>query len=67
VKAHRREGEFEVKALYLEPNVRASHALSADIAAALHEAAAWHETPDVVIRRTQPAALRRELASLTAK
>lgn len=60
-KAHRREGRFEVKALYLEPEVRTGDALLADIGAALREAAAWHETPDVVIGRTAPAAVRKLL------
>ena len=65
-KAHRREGQFEVKALYLEPGVQVSHALAADIAGALHEVAVWHDTPEVVITRTQPASLRRELTRLAA-
>jgi uncharacterized protein len=56
-KAHRRDGEFEVKALYLEPGVRVSDGLVTDLAVALREAAAWHRTPSVRIRRTQPAAL----------
>jgi len=36
-KAHRREGVFQVKALYLEPGVRPSAALAKDIAAAISE------------------------------
>ena len=54
-KAHRKEGVFEVKALYLEPGVRMSGALAADLARTLCECAAWHGTPEVVIRRTEPA------------
>jgi uncharacterized protein YcaQ len=60
-KAHRRDGQFEVKAIYLESGVRQSEALIGDVAAALHEVAAWHGTPEVVITRAEPAKLRREL------
>ncbi|CAN5739291.1 winged helix-turn-helix domain-containing protein [soil metagenome] len=63
-KAHRREGRFEVKALYLEDGVRASDALLADIAGALSDAAAWHDTPEVVITRTEPRTLRGPLQRL---
>src|SRR5690606_32494273 len=60
-KAHRRDGTFEVKSLHLEDGVRVTDALLRDVMAAIDDAAAWHETPDVVIRRTAPRALRREL------
>lgn len=56
-KAHRRDGVFEVKALYLEPGSRPSDALVRDIAGALGEVAAWHGTPEVVVRRTEPEGL----------
>ena len=62
-KAHRREGVFEVKALYLEPGVRATRGLLADVAGALRECAAWHGTPEVVIRRSDPP----EIANLLAE
>lgn len=66
-KAHRATGRFEVKALFLEPGVRPTRALARDLARALRECARWHETPRVVVRRAQPAALaalvRAELAS----
>jgi uncharacterized protein len=65
-KAHRRDGVFEVKALYLEPGVRVSDGLVADVAGALREAAAWHGTPDVGIRRTQPAGLAASLRRAVA-
>jgi uncharacterized protein YcaQ len=61
-KAHRTAGEFEVKALYLEPGVRASEALATDVAAALAEVAAWHGTPTLVVRRAEPAAFKASLA-----
>ncbi len=54
-KAHRRDGRFEVRALYLEPGVRVGDGLVRDVARALQECAAWHNTPDVVIRDADPA------------
>jgi hypothetical protein len=53
-KAHRREGVFEVKSLYLEPGVRPTERFLADIGGALRECAAWHGTPTVVIRHSDP-------------
>jgi uncharacterized protein len=60
-KAHRRDAMFEVKAIYFEESVRTTDALLADVAAAIREAAAWHETPTVTVRQTRPASLRRSL------
>lgn len=57
-KAHRADGTFEVKALYLQEGVRVDDALVGDIVSALRAAADWHGTSDVVIGRCQPAALR---------
>ncbi|HEX2092384.1 MAG TPA: crosslink repair DNA glycosylase YcaQ family protein [Longimicrobiaceae bacterium] len=66
-KAHRREGVFEVRALHLEPGVRATRALAADLARALRECAAWHNTPEVMVRESHPTEaaglLRRALAT----
>jgi uncharacterized protein YcaQ len=53
-KAHRKEGIFEVKALYLEPGVPVDERLAADIAGALRECAAWHSTPEVIVRSCDP-------------
>jgi hypothetical protein len=63
-KAHRRDGTFEVKSLHLEDGVRVSAALLSDVARALREAAVWHGTPDVLIRRTAPRQLRSALNTL---
>lgn len=60
-KAHRKEGYFEIKALYLEDGVKVTDELVADVAAALRQCAAWHKTPEVVIRRTEPLKLATEL------
>ncbi len=62
-KAHRKEGRFEVKALHLEPGVPVTEELAADIAAALHECAAWHGTPEIVITWSDPP----ELAELVLR
>lgn len=66
-KAHRREGLFEVKALHLEPGIRADSDLVTGIAGALHRCAAWHGTPEVVVRRTEPASLAPRLTAALLK
>jgi len=53
-KAHRKEGRFEVKALHLEPDVPVNDALIHDLADAIKRCAAWHNTPDVEIVRSDP-------------
>jgi len=65
-KAHRKEGRFEVKAIYLEQGVRVSDALVEDIAGALRDVAAWHGTPEVTIGRAEPAALADALEAVLA-
>jgi uncharacterized protein YcaQ len=62
-KAHRKEGRFEVKALHLEPGIRVSRELAADIAAALRECADWHATPALEVRWSDPP----ELAALVQR
>jgi len=57
---------FEVKALYLEPGVRVTHGLVDDVAGALRECAAWHRTPRVVVRRSEPSDLAAKLESAAA-
>ena len=53
-KAHRAEGMFEVKALYLEDGVEVSEALADAVALAIKRCAEWHETPEVAIGRCAP-------------
>lgn len=60
-KAHRKEGVFEIKSLHLEPDVRASKAFIDDIAAALCECAAWHKTPEVIVRQSEPSTVAARL------
>jgi uncharacterized protein len=53
-KAHRAQGIFEVKALHLEPGVEVNEELITDLAGSLRRVATWHETPDIVIRQSDP-------------
>ena len=56
-KAHRKEGLFEVKSLYLEQGVRVSASLAQDLAKALQKLADWHQTPALRLG-VMPAPLR---------
>jgi uncharacterized protein YcaQ len=60
-KAHRALGQFEVKAVALEPGVQPTDDLVAGLASALRRLAAWHGTPDLIIRRSEPADLAARL------
>lgn len=60
-KAHRSDGVFEIKALFLEPHVRLDEALAADLAYAISRCAAWHGTPRVSVQRTDPAGVKKAL------
>lgn len=66
-KAHRAEGLFEVKSVHLEPDVVPDATLLADLGRALRTCAAWHRTPRIVVRRSDPRdfakRLRAELAA----
>lgn len=44
-KAHRKEGVFEVKSLYLEQGVRITQSLAQDLGKAIQKLAEWHQTP----------------------
>ncbi|NWK77769.1 winged helix-turn-helix domain-containing protein [Aquitalea sp. LB_tupeE] len=50
-KAHRQQGVFEIKNLYLEPGIRPTSQLCRDLAAMLHKLAAWHATPRLVLQQ----------------
>jgi uncharacterized protein YcaQ len=60
-KAHRAEGRFEVKALYLEDGVVDDAALADAVAGAVCDCAAWHGTPEVAIGRCSPRSFKRVL------
>lgn len=56
-KAHREEGVFEVKALFLEPGVAADDGLVTAVAAALLRCARWHGAAQVKLLRSAPSQL----------
>jgi hypothetical protein len=67
-KAHRKEGVFEIKRLHVEPGVRVKSEMLADLASALRECAAWHKTPEVIVRQSDPPAVAARLQkALTRK
>jgi uncharacterized protein YcaQ len=66
-KAHRKEGVFEVKAIYVEPGVRASDELLSDVATAIRECAAWHKAPEVVVRESEPKGVAKRLTKFIAR
>jgi uncharacterized protein YcaQ len=60
-KAHRADGVFEVKALFLEDGVVATPALADAIAEAIQRCADWHATAQVKVERCNPKEMRKEL------
>jgi uncharacterized protein YcaQ len=64
-KAHRAQGEFEVRALYLEDDAPVDAEQVAALAVACRQCAGWHGTPRVRVARSEPrawaAALRKAL------
>jgi uncharacterized protein YcaQ len=55
-KAHRSEGVFEIKALYVEQDVLATPLILQRVAKAIVDTARWHATPRVRLERCQPRA-----------
>ena len=53
-KAYRKERIFEVRSLYLEPNVQLDEETAAAVGAAIQRCAEWHDTPQVEIRQSDP-------------
>ncbi len=66
-KAHRAVGQFEVKALFLEPGVLPVPSLVQAVAKAIADTARWHGTPEVRLGRTQPATLAKSLGAALKK
>ena len=54
-KAHRSDGVFEIKALFLEQDIEPSERMLDEIAQAIAATAAWHGTPKVRLGRCRPA------------
>ncbi len=65
-KAHRSRGEFEIKALVLEPGHDGDAGLADALAGTLRRLAEWHGTPTVRLGRAQPAAFGRMLRTALA-
>jgi len=65
-KAHRGDGVFEVRALYLEDGLEPSAVLARRVAGAIADCARWHGTPRVRLGRCAPHSFRRELAAALA-
>ncbi|MCW8807605.1 MAG: winged helix DNA-binding domain-containing protein [Rhodanobacter sp.] len=63
-KAHRVAGEFEIKALFLEPGVAVSPRLVQALADTIADSARWHGTPAIRLLRTQPASLGKALRAV---
>ncbi|HSV53584.1 MAG TPA: crosslink repair DNA glycosylase YcaQ family protein [Burkholderiaceae bacterium] len=60
-KAHRADGIFEIKALFLQDGVRLDAGQMQEVAQALQRCAIWHGTPSVHLTRTVPHKLRPQL------
>ena len=61
-KAHRKAGIFEIKALHLEPGVIVDEALVAELKSTLQACAAWHQTPQVIVRSASEPGLAEALS-----
>lgn len=66
-KAHRKEGIFEVKSLHFEKGLHVNAEMLADIAKALVECAAWHRTPELVVRQSDPPRFAARLQKLVER
>jgi uncharacterized protein YcaQ len=63
-KAHRSEGVFEIKALFLEPGVEPEPSLVHALATTIARTAHWHDAPKIRLGRTQPAGLAKALRAV---
>jgi uncharacterized protein YcaQ len=64
-KAHRADGVFEIRSIYLEDDVDAAdEAMTRDIAGAIKRVADWHGTPRVIVRKSAPKAWARGLREM---
>jgi uncharacterized protein YcaQ len=63
-KAHRSDGVFEIKALFLEAEVGPTQSLLRAVAKAIAATARWHGTPAVRLTRTRPSSIATALRPL---
>lgn len=63
-KAHRKAGSFALRSVHLEPGVRASERLLADVAAAVQRCADWHGCPRVSVSDVVPDSIGQRLGML---
>jgi uncharacterized protein YcaQ len=66
-KAHRKEGVFEVKSIYLERGVGVIDELLGDVAAAIRECAVWHKTPEVLVRQSGQVCVTKRLMKVVGR
>ena len=66
-KAHRAQGVFEIKSLHLEEGVSLDEQAISELAAAIQRLAAWHGTPEVVMRQSNPPELADRLKDAILK
>jgi len=60
-KAHRADGVFEIKALFLQPDTALSSRLVQALADTIRDTARWHGTPQVRLHHCEPATLSSRL------
>jgi len=60
-KAHRADGVFEIKALFLQPGIVLAPRLIQALADTIRDTARWHGTPQVRLAHCEPAALASRL------
>ena len=60
-KAHRGDGTFEVKSIHFETASKLDARVIGAVAGAIQACADWHETPKVVVRRSDPKPFAAEL------
>ena len=63
-KAHRRDGVFEARGVFMQPGQATGRPSLHAVARALGECARWHDTPRVTLGRCEPASIRAPLARL---
>lgn len=63
-KAHRRDGVFEARGIFMQDRPSPGRTGIAAVAMALAQCARWHDTPRVTLGRCEPASLRAPLARL---